>query len=133
MAAPSAAPDAVPSTYGSASGLRRSPWKVAPATARPAPTTSAVRTRGRRSSRTIVSAAGAQVRSTGRPERAEEDPDRVAGRDGHAPGGDAEDDDRRQDHEAGDGEGGRARRSGGPSETGPGEGERAAADRHGRF
>ena len=30
---PSAAPDAVPSTYGSASGLRSRPWNVAPATA----------------------------------------------------------------------------------------------------
>ena len=37
-AAPSAAPDEVPSTYGSASGLRTMPWNVAPATARPAPT-----------------------------------------------------------------------------------------------
>ena len=37
IAAPSAAPDAVPSTYGSASGLRSRPWNVAPATARPGP------------------------------------------------------------------------------------------------
>ena len=65
-------------------------------------------------------------------ERAEEDPDRVAGRDGDAPGGDAEDDDRGQGGEADEGEGGRARRSGGPSETDPREGERPAADRHGR-
>ena len=61
IAAPSAAPDAVPSTNGSASGLRSRPWKVAPATASPAPTTIAVSTRGRRSSHTIVSAAGDQV------------------------------------------------------------------------
>ena len=36
------------------------PWKVAPATARPAPTRAAVRTRGIRSSQTIVSVAGVQ-------------------------------------------------------------------------
>src|SRR3954447_1322992 len=56
-AAPSAAPDDVPRTYGSASGLRTIPWNVAPATARPAPTSAAVRTRGSRSSQTIVSVA----------------------------------------------------------------------------
>src|SRR3989337_2587966 len=48
MAAPNAAPDAAPSTYGSASGFRRRPWNAAPATARPPPTTIAVRTRGSR-------------------------------------------------------------------------------------
>ena len=37
IAAPSAAPEAVPSTYGSASGLRSRPWNVAPATASPVP------------------------------------------------------------------------------------------------
>ena len=67
MAAPRAAPDAVPSTYGSASGLRSRPWNVTPATARPMPTSIVVRTRGRRSSMTIVSAAGVQVRGTSSP------------------------------------------------------------------
>ena len=67
IAAPSAAPDAVPSTYGSASGLRSRPWNVAPATARPTPTTIAVRTRGRRRSQTIVSVAGDQVRPRSSP------------------------------------------------------------------
>ncbi len=61
MAAPSAAPDDVPRTYGSARGLRTMPWNVAPAIARPAPTTAAVSTRGSRSSQTIVSVAGVQV------------------------------------------------------------------------
>src|SRR6476646_582668 len=59
-AAPRAAPDDVPRTYGSASGLRTIPWNVAPATARPAPTRAAVRTRGIRSSQTIVSVAAVQ-------------------------------------------------------------------------
>ena len=61
IAAPSAAPDAVPSTYGSASGLRRSPWNVAPATASAQPTSIAVRIRGRRRSMTMVSVASDQV------------------------------------------------------------------------
>ena len=69
IAAPSAAPDAVPSTYGSASGLRSRPWNVAPATASPVPTTIAVRTRGRRRSITIVSAVGAQVTRRSIPRR----------------------------------------------------------------
>ena len=60
MAAPRAAPEAVPRTYGSASGLRNRPWNVAPATDRPTPTTIAERTRGRRSSNTIVSDAADQ-------------------------------------------------------------------------
>src|SRR6478735_7290403 len=61
IAAPSAAPEAVPSTYGSASGFRSSPWNVAPATASPVPTTIAVRTRGSRRSITMASAVGAQL------------------------------------------------------------------------
>ena len=67
MAAPSAAPDAVPSTYGSASGLRIRPWNVAPATASAAPTSIAVSTRGIRRSQTIVSVAGVQVRPRSSP------------------------------------------------------------------
>ena len=63
MAAPSAAPDAVPSTYGSASGLRSRPWNVTPATASAAPTSIVVRTRGRRSSMTMVSARRVHVRA----------------------------------------------------------------------
>ena len=58
IAAPSPAPDAVPRTYGSARGLRSSPWNVAPATARATPTTIAVMTRGMRRSQTIASDAG---------------------------------------------------------------------------
>src|SRR4029079_15488398 len=69
IAAPSAAPEAVPSTYGSASGLRSRPWNVAPATARPVPTTIAVRTRGSRRSRTIASEVGGQVTGTWKPIR----------------------------------------------------------------
>src|SRR4051794_21018532 len=69
IAAPSAAPEAVPSTYGSASGLRRRPWNAAPATARPTPTVIAVRTRGRRRSKTIVSCAGVQVTGRSSPSR----------------------------------------------------------------
>ena len=77
-AAPSAAPDDVPSTYGSASGLRTMPWNVAPATARPAPTRAAVRTRGIRSSQTIVSVAAVQWPPRSSPRRAlEDDPERV--------------------------------------------------------
>src|SRR5688500_16908607 len=53
--APSDAPAAVPMMYGSAIGLRRMAWKTVPAEASPAPTTMAPRTRGRRSSITIVS------------------------------------------------------------------------------
>ena len=67
MAAPRAAPDAVPSTYGSASGLRIRPWNVAPATASAAPTSIAVSTRGIRRSQTIVSVAGVQVRPRSSP------------------------------------------------------------------
>ena len=67
IAAPSAAPDAVPSTYGSASGFRSSPWNVAPATASPVPTTIAVRTRGSRRSMTIASAVAAQAIPRSRP------------------------------------------------------------------
>ena len=79
MAAPSPAPDAVPSTNGSANGLRSSPWNVAPARASPAPTTIAVRTRGRRSSQTMVSAAGVQVAPVSMPERPrQDDPDGLA-------------------------------------------------------
>ena len=67
IAAPSAAPEAVPSTYGSASGLRSRPWNVAPATASPVPTTIAVRTRGSRRSMTIASAVGGHVTGTSKP------------------------------------------------------------------
>ena len=66
IAAPSAAPEAVPSTYGSASGFRSRPWNVAPATASPVPTTIAVRTRGSRRSITIASAVGGPGRCRGR-------------------------------------------------------------------
>ena len=69
IAAPRAAPDEVPSTYGSASGFLTMPWKVAPATASPAPTTAAVRTRGRRRSQTIVSVATVQRCPRSRPRR----------------------------------------------------------------
>ena len=67
MAAPSAAPEAVPRTYGSASGLRKSPWNAVPATDNPRPTTMASSTLGRRRSRTIVSAGGVHVWAIGRP------------------------------------------------------------------
>ena len=67
IAAPRAAPDAVPRMYGSARGLRIRPWSVAPATASPAPTSMAVRTRGTRRSHTIVSVASDQVRPRSRP------------------------------------------------------------------
>ncbi len=69
IAAPSAAPDAVPRTYGSASGLRRMPWNVVPATASPSPTIIADRTRGSRRSMTIVSAAGVHVPPISSPSR----------------------------------------------------------------
>ncbi len=59
--APSDAPAAVPMMYGSASGLRRTAWNTVPAQARPAPTTMAATTRGRRSSSTIVSAEAGHV------------------------------------------------------------------------
>ena len=67
IAAPSAAPEAVPRTYGSASGFRMRPWKVAPATASAAPTSIAVRTRGIRRSHTMASVAGVHVRPRSMP------------------------------------------------------------------
>ena len=54
IAAPSAAPLLVPSTYGSASGLRSSDWNAAPDVASAAPTAIAARIRGRRISITIA-------------------------------------------------------------------------------
>src|SRR4051794_8255333 len=51
--APRPAPAAEPSRYGSASGLRNTPWYVAPATARTPPTRATSSTRGRRSSSRI--------------------------------------------------------------------------------
>src|SRR3954454_13151228 len=51
--APRPAPAAEPSRYGSASGLRNTPWYVAPATARTPPTRATSSTRERRSSSRI--------------------------------------------------------------------------------
>ncbi len=48
------APAAAPNRYGSASGLRNTPWKAAPAPASAAPTMPASSTRGTRSSQTIA-------------------------------------------------------------------------------
>ncbi len=69
IAAPRAAPAEVPRTYGSASGLRSRPWNVTPATASASPTSIAVRTRGRRRSMTIVSAAALYSRPRSMPRR----------------------------------------------------------------
>ena len=48
------APSEIPRMPGSASGLRVTPWATAPAAPRPAPTASAIRVRGPRTSRTIT-------------------------------------------------------------------------------
>ena len=47
--APTAAPPETPNTYGSASGLRRSAWKVQPLIPSAPPTSAARAARGRRS------------------------------------------------------------------------------------
>ena len=67
IAAPSAAPLLVPSTYGSASGLRRSDWNAAPEVASAAPTAMAARMRGRRISMTIAVEPALISPPTGRP------------------------------------------------------------------
>ena len=69
IAAPSAAPLLVPSTYGSASGLRSSDWNAAPEVASAAPTAIAARIRGSRISITIEVAPALMSLPTGRPKR----------------------------------------------------------------
>src|SRR5215210_979040 len=64
MVAPRPAPAAVPSRYGSASGLRNAPWKAAPQPASMAPTSAPSTTRGSRSSKTIASSAWDSVEPT---------------------------------------------------------------------
>ena len=54
ITAPTAAPPLTPSRYGSASALRSEPCSAAPAMPSPAPTSSAIATRGTRSPRTIA-------------------------------------------------------------------------------
>ncbi|MNS09667.1 hypothetical protein D3C72_411600 [compost metagenome] len=54
-AAPTEDPEDTPSVKGSASGLRRTPWKAAPARARDDPTIKPSSTRGRRTLSTICS------------------------------------------------------------------------------
>src|SRR5262245_49219082 len=58
IVAPRPAPAATPRRYGSASGLRKTPWYVAPATANIAPTSAASITRGTRISHRIASSVG---------------------------------------------------------------------------
>src|SRR5690606_31590341 len=48
------APAAAPNKYGSARGLRKTPWKAAPDTARAAPTSAPSTTRGTRSCHRIA-------------------------------------------------------------------------------
>ncbi len=52
--APTAAPEEMPSTNGSASALRTMAWTATPMADSPAPTTAASTARGRRSSQTMV-------------------------------------------------------------------------------
>src|SRR5262245_29506784 len=74
IVAPSPAPAATPSRYGSASGLRKTPWYVAPATASIAPTSAASITRGTRiSHRTASSVGESEVETPGTCSRAPAD------------------------------------------------------------
>ena len=74
MVAPRPAPAATPSRYGSASGLRKTPWYVAPASASIAPTSAARTTRGTRISHRIASSVGeSDVETPGTPSRAAAD------------------------------------------------------------
>ena len=60
ITAANAAPLLAPMMNGSTSGLRNTPWKIAPATLSAAPTSAAEITRGSRISRRIVASASVQ-------------------------------------------------------------------------
>src|SRR5690625_4779118 len=63
ITAPTEAPEDTPNVYGSASGLRKRPWKAAPAIARDAPTSPDNNTRGKRIFHTILACMGSTVPS----------------------------------------------------------------------
>jgi len=63
---PKAAPDETPITCGPTSGLRNTPCKVAPESARPAPESSASRMRGMRTVKTTFASVGVTGTSGGK-------------------------------------------------------------------
>ncbi len=96
--APRPAPAATPSRYGSASGLWKTPWYVAPAIASIPPTSAASTTRGTRSSQRIASSVAPSGEESIRPSFASSRADDIAGveleRAGEDAGDEGEDEER---------------------------------------